>query len=70
MLNQGQKQVFHGNVLVAHGLGLVLRIDQHLIQVVADVELAASADLGQLLQRLFHLIFQHIALNPHLGHQF
>ena len=61
--------MLHRYILVTHGLCLVLAADKHLIQIAADVKLAAAAYLGQAFHCLLCLIGKHISLNPHLGYQ-
>ena len=65
----GQKQVFHGHILVAHGLRLVLRTHQDLIQIIAHINLTGSADLRQFLHILKGLILEHLPGDAHLRHQ-
>ena len=43
--------MFHGNVLVAHGLGFILGAHQHTVQVLADVNLSAG-NLRPFVQRI------------------
>ena len=61
--------MLHGHIFIAHGLCLVLAIDQYLIQVIADIQLAASAHFRKTFHCLLGLIGKHVTLNPHLGNQ-
>ena len=61
--------MLHGYIFVTHGLCLVLAAYEHLIQITADVKLAAAAYLGQTLHCLLCLVGEHISLYPHLCNQ-
>ena len=64
--------MLHGHIFVAHGLGLVLRAYQHLIQIVADIQLAAATApyLRKLLNQPLRLIPELLPGDVHLRHQF
>ena len=61
--------MFYRNIFISHGLGFVFCIDQDLIQVIADIQLSASAYLGQFLYGLLCLVFKHVALDAHFCDQ-
>ena len=61
--------MLHGYIFITHGLCFVLSAYEYLIQITADVKLAAAAYLGQTLHCLLCLIGKHISLYSHLGNQ-
>ena len=61
--------MLYRHIFIAHGLRLVLRADQNLIQIIAHIKLAATAYLRQTVHRLFSLIHKHLFRNVHLSDQ-
>ena len=52
--------MLYRHIFIAHGLRLVLRTDQNLIQIIAHIKLAAAAYLRQTVHCLFSLIHKHL----------
>ena len=61
--------MLHGNILVSHLLGLILSAQQCLVQVLADIRLAAG-HLGSSAQRILHTPFEMLLVNLHFLNQF
>ena len=57
VIQQSQKQMFHGDVFVSHPLGLVLGADQRFVQVLADIRLPAG-HFHPFIQGFFHSLFK------------
>ena len=61
--------MLYGHILIAHGLSLILGIDQYLIQVIADIKLTPSAYLRKLFKGLLCFIFKEFSLDAHFCNQ-
>ena len=58
--------MLYGDILVPHLLRLILCIDQCLVQILADIRLAASRYFRALIQSGIQCIFKILLLDPHL----
>ena len=52
--------MLYRHIFIAHGLRLVLRADQNLVQIITHIKLAAAAYLRQTVHCLFSLIHKHL----------
>ena len=64
LLQKTQEQVLHGDILISHGLCLILGIYQHLVAVLGQIDLTAL-HLRETVDRLLHLIHKLLSLNSH-----
>ena len=60
--------MLHRDVFVSHLLRLILRMNQHFIQILSNKELTAL-HFRTFPKRLFHTLNQKCLLNPQLFHQ-
>ena len=68
MIQQGQEQMLHGDILISHGFRLILRAHQSLIQILSNIRLP-SGNLRSTVQKLLQTVLKMLLLDFHLLYQ-